>query len=85
MDNTLIAYCGVDCAACPDLSGGKCPGCRATQWAPGDECLPVACCREKGVDFCGECPGFPCPDMAAFYEESESHKAAYARMRSLGK
>ena len=83
MDRHMTAYCGVDCAACPDYTGGKCPGCRDTDWQEGDICLPVACCREKGIDFCGECPDFPCAEMGDFYKESESHERAYARMLSL--
>ena len=78
-----IAYCGVDCAACPDRAAGKCPGCRQTDWPEGDACLPVACCREKGISFCGECAGFPCADMEAFYAESEGHRQALARMLAL--
>ena len=77
-----IAYCGVDCAACADYQSGVCPSCRQTDWED-DPCMPVRCCEEQGVSCCGECPGFPCTDMAAFYEESDSHRAAYARMRAL--
>ena len=85
MENDLIAYCGVDCAACGDHTGGKCPGCRQTEWKEGDICMPVECCRKKGISFCGECPGFPCADMKEFYGESESHERAYARMLALHK
>ena len=83
MDRERIAYCGVDCAVCPDCTGGKCPGCRQTDWPEGDACLPVACCRNRDIAFCGECPAFPCADMSAFYRESESHAQALARMLSL--
>lgn len=83
MDQELIAYCGVDCSVCADYTGGKCPGCRQTQWQPGDECLPVACCRKRRISLCGECADFPCEDMRAFYGESESHASAYARMASI--
>ena len=82
-DPRMIAYCGVDCAACADFTGGKCPGCRQTDWKPGDACMPVECCRRKGIESCGECPSFPCPDMAEFYRESESHERAYARMKAV--
>ena len=80
----MIAYCGVDCSACPDLASGKCPSCRKTVWEEGDECMPVACCKKRGVSFCGECPVFPCGDMKEFYEESEGHREAFDRMRVLG-
>ena len=85
MDTEMLAWCGVDCAVCPDLAEGRCPGCRQTDWKPGETCFPVACCREKGLPFCGLCSGFPCADMAEFYRESEGHKQAYARMLSLRK
>ena len=83
MDENDIAYCGVECSKCCDLESGKCPGCRKTQWADGDECLPVGCCRKKGIAFCGECPGFPCEEMKEFYTESENHEKAFELMTSL--
>ena len=79
----LIAYCGVDCGECADHKEGVCPSCRLTAWKEDDMCMPVRCCREKGIEYCGECEGFPCGDMAAFYEESESHKEAGKRMREM--
>ena len=83
MDKEWIAFCGVDCSCCPDLAERKCPGCRRTEWQAGDICLPVECCRDKGIAFCGECPSFPCSEMEGFYRESDSHREALARMRSL--
>ena len=79
-DISLIGYCGVDCAACPDYTGKKCPGCRRSEWPDGDPCPPVACCREKGAPYCGKCPDFPCDMMKEFYEESEGHRQAFRRM-----
>ena len=76
-----IAFCGVDCGSCVDYKDGKCPGCRESVWPEGDECMPVACCREKNISCCGQCQSFPCEDMKAFYGESESHRDAYERMR----
>ena len=83
MGNDLIAYCGVDCSVCPDYTEGICPGCRQTEWREGDECMPVECCRKRGISCCGECMAFPCEDMKAFYSESESHRLAYGRMLSV--
>ena len=76
----LIAYCGVDCSVCGDYTGGKCPGCRQTDWKEEDICLPVGCCGGKGILCCGECRAFPCADMKEFYKESESHMLACQRM-----
>ena len=78
-----IGFCGVDCSACPDYAGGKCPDCRNSLWPEGDQCMPVVCCSQKDILCCGQCGVFPCGDMAGFYEESESHRAAYARMAAL--
>ncbi len=78
-----IAVCGVDCAACGDYRQGTCPSCRLTQWLEGDACMPVTCCGDKGITVCGQCGSFPCADMAAFYEESDSHREALRRMQSL--
>ncbi len=82
-DLSLIGYCGVDCAACPDYASRKCPGCRESTWPDGDPCPPVACCREKGIPHCGMCPEFPCGMMSEFYEESDSHREARARVLRL--
>ena len=81
----LIAYCGVDCAVCTDFTAGKCPGCRKSFWPEGDACMPIACCQKQGISLCGECGRFPCPDMAEFYRESESHRQAGLRMRQVAK
>jgi hypothetical protein len=83
MLNELIAFCGVDCGACPDYSEQKCPGCRRTEWPADDPCPPVACCGKRGIAVCGQCEDFPCQMMREFYEESDSHRAAYARMLEL--
>ena len=81
--NTQIAYCGVNCFACSDYINKICPSCKHTQWTEEDICMPVKCCKEKGIDFCAFCNNFPCDDMADFYEESKSHKEAYHRMVSM--
>ena len=78
-----MAYCGVDCAVCSEYLSGKCPDCRHSLWPEGGACSPIVCCQEKGIDCCGQCDGFPCGNMAGFYEESEGHRAAYARMKAI--
>lgn len=80
MDLSMIAYCGVDCAVCTDYKTNKCPGCRKSVWPDGNPCMPVACCERRGISLCGQCAEFPCAEMKAFYEESESHKKAYRLM-----
>ena len=73
-----IAFCGVDCAVCPDFLEKKCPDCRHSEWPDGDPCG-----TNRGICCCGACETFPCPMMAEFYEESESHRRAYARMKAV--
>ena len=83
MDVELIAFCGVDCAACSDYREEKCPGCRKSEWPDGDPCPPIACCLRRKIESCGRCGDFPCEMMREFYEESDGHRAAYARMCAL--
>ena len=83
MEHSLIAFCGVDCAACADYTEKKCPGCRQSVRPDGNPCPPVACCQKRGIGFCGQCADFPCPMMQEFYEESDSHRAAGERMTAL--
>ena len=77
------AYCGVDCSVCPDFINKTCPSCRLTEWKEDDICMPVKCCREKDIDFCAFCAGFPCADMSEFYNESDGHRRAYELMRIM--
>lgn len=76
MDEKFVGYCGVNCSECMDLINYRCPGCRFSPWTDDDICPPVKCCREKSIDFCGECSEFPCEMMEEFYDESDSHRAA---------
>ena len=78
-----IAYCGVNCAECPDFRSGQCPNCRKTDGLEAGACAPVACCRARGFGSCGECPDFPCELMKGFYEESEGHLRALERMNRV--
>ena len=82
-DTPLLAYCGVDCSACPDYLNQICPSCKQTDWKEDDICLPVECCRKKKIEFCAFCDHFPCKNMAEFYEESDSHREAYERMSAM--
>ena len=83
IDSDLMAYCGVDCSACPDYTSGKCPGCRQSIGTEGDRCMPVECCMKKGIIHCGACECFPCADMAEFFTESEGHRLAWRRLIEL--
>lgn len=78
-----LGFCGVDCSVCKDYLEGKCPSCRESVWTDDDICHPVKCCTDKGISVCGQCDAFPCEMMSEFYEESDSHREAGERMRSM--
>ena len=82
-NDELIAYCGVNCATCNDYINEVCPSCKATKWDKDNICMPVKCCIDKKIEFCGLCESFPCKDMKDFYEESKSHREAYIRMLKM--
>ena len=85
MDKSLytIAFCGVDCGACSDYAKGICPGCRASAHTSSEDCMAVICCEGRGIAFCSECAEFPCENMLAFFEETDSHREAYARLKAM--
>jgi len=70
-DEDMIAPCGINCLACNAYLNGKtkCPGCRA----PLDkisrktvrECPIKKCAFEKGLKWCFEDMGYPCPKIKA--------------------
>ena len=55
-------YCGMPCALCSRYrTAGKsrCPGCSDDGYYT-EPCKVHHCCREKGLDHCGNCGDFPC-------------------------
>lgn len=49
-----FGVCGLVCGLCSYKT--NCSGCRCKT----DDCEVKACCREKGLDHCFECEGYPC-------------------------
>ena len=44
-----------------------CQGCGSGQVGPYcKQCKMVACARDKGIDFCGLCDDYPCPELKEF-------------------
>lgn len=65
------SICGIDCAECEYKD--NCAGCRETKGCPsGSECVIAACCRNKGLDSCGECSDLPCGLKAPLIAEFNS-------------
>ena len=53
VDESLVAYCGLYCGACPRYLKGKCPGCRTT--SKSSWCKVKPCNTENGWRSCAEC------------------------------
>ncbi|OPZ59383.1 MAG: hypothetical protein BWY87_01031 [Deltaproteobacteria bacterium ADurb.Bin510] len=65
------------------LTTGACAGCRrAAACYPG--CGVAPCCRAKGVDFCGECPDFPCDHSNLDENLKRRWLEMSARIREIG-
>lgn len=61
MDEKLIGKCGFYCGACKTYLAGNCKGC-LEEHQTGD-CFTRDCVLKKKIDFCGQCPSFPCDDI----------------------
>lgn len=59
--NELIGKCGFYCGSCPDYRNKNCSGCRSAH-KKGD-CFTFDCVDQRQIDFCPECPDFPCPEL----------------------
>jgi hypothetical protein len=57
VDESLVACCGLYCAACKSHVKGRCPGCRGNVKATW--CKVRTCCIDKGIATCAECVEFP--------------------------
>ncbi len=74
------------------LSGGSCHGCRSDDSLKSGcigGCVIPACVKEHGVDFCGQCPDFPCEKGRSFFDGVDSRirqtwETGSARIREIG-
>ncbi len=65
------------------LAGGTCGGCRATGCLYSD-CRVRLCVRERGVDFCHQCPDFPCSGTGYPPELLERWRDNNEKLRGMG-
>ncbi len=72
-----VSYCGIFCGACPSVQRGSCNGCRSgdksqrrkSKWS----CNIRNCCiNEKNVQYCGECPEYPCSTIKKLINSHEN-------------
>lgn len=62
---TRFSLCGLNCALCSMRLGGYCPGCGGG--AGNQSCALARCSLEHGgIQFCWECPEYPCPRYNGF-------------------
>ena len=62
---THFSLCGLNCALCSMHLGGYCPGCGGG--AGNQSCALAKCSLEHGgVQFCWECPEYPCSRYDGF-------------------
>lgn len=63
VDESLVAYCGLYCAACGAYLKGRCPGCHDNVKAGW--CKIRSCCIEARRSSCADCPDFADPNDCA--------------------
>lgn len=57
----IDSRCGLHCTGCEYKETNDCKGCIETNGNPfHGECPVAACCQEKGLIHCGQCPDIPC-------------------------
>lgn len=67
----------------------RCTGCRSEKRGLycNKMCKMTGCASERAVDFCGQCPDFPCADLKAFQSQMP-HRAelwdSQARIKAVG-
>lgn len=65
---TSFSLCGLNCALCSMRLGNYCPGCGGG--AGNQSCAIAKCSLEHGgIQFCWECPEYPCSRYSAFDTE----------------
>ena len=64
-EETRFSLCGLNCRLCSMRLGGYCPGCGGG--AGNQSCAIAKCSLEHGgVQFCWECPEYPCSRYEGF-------------------
>lgn len=73
MGTKVECYCGLACSECSYREDSNCKGCIASKGNPfyGGECAIAKCCKDKGIQFCGECGDMPCELLSKFSYDKE--------------
>ena len=85
---TRFSLCGLHCGLCTMHLGGYCPGCGG---GSGNQSCAIARCslEHGGIQFCWECPEYPCPRYENFDDEDsfvphQNRQQDVAQTRELG-
>lgn len=85
---TRFSLCGLNCAVCSMHLGGYCPGCGGG--TGNQNCALAKCSLEHGgVQFCWECPEYPCTRYEGFddgdsFVPHRNRQQDIAREREVG-
>ena len=85
---TRFSLCGLNCAVCSMHLGGYCPGCGGG--TGNQNCALAKCSLEHGgVQFCWECPEYPCTRYEGFddgdsFVPHRNRKQDIAQAREIG-
>lgn len=71
-------------AVLESLAQGPCGGCRSGRVTCPLDCLARTCSREKGVDFCFQCPDYPCQGQFAGMPLRKRWMQLNDRMKHIG-
>lgn len=64
------------------LTAPQCPGCRAGGGMPA--CQIRVCARQRDLDLCAHCPGFPCDRIGALAASYPALIADNRRLQAVG-
>ena len=84
-NDPLFSMCGLNCGLCSMRLGGHCPGC-----GHGNKpCKIARCGMEHGVEYCFQCPEYPCGlyDHVDEYDSFMTHlhqKADLMKAKEIG-
>ena len=71
-----------------ELEKIRCDGCRSPRnknhWSP--DCKMLECCvYQRKLEFCAQCPAFPCQILEDWAAEYEHHAQAVAELKKMKK
>jgi hypothetical protein len=92
LNKSLVAHCGLYCAACGSYLKGKCPGCHENSKAGW--CKVRACCIEHHYTSCADCTEFSDPNDCSKFNNfmskmmglilNSNRQACILKIRELG-